>query len=76
MLNVLSLLIAFAQVLAATQKLLMESAHRALNDEEILDHSMEFVADVVADDTIQRTTGDAIRHTISHAVRPAISACT
>jgi hypothetical protein len=62
-----------AQVQAATQTLLSESAHNALNDPEILDHSMEFATDVVGDDIVQRTAGEALRNTVGHAVRPASS---
>jgi len=61
------------QVLAATQTLLSESAHNALNDPEVLDHSMEFATDVVGDDVVQRTAGDALRNTISYAVKPSIT---
>lgn len=61
--------------MAATQALLTESAHNALNDPEILDHSMEFATDVVGDDVVQRTAGDALRNTLSYAVQPAITIC-
>jgi hypothetical protein len=55
--------------------LLAESAHRTLNDPDILDHSMEFATDVVGDDGVQRTSGEALRHTVSYALRPSLSAC-
>eukprot|EP00980_Cylindrotheca_fusiformis_P016836 scaffold5085_cov115-Cylindrotheca_fusiformis.AAC.1 len=61
------------QVLAATQSLLVESAHNALNDPEILDHSMEFATDVVGDDVVQQTAGEALYNTFSYAVRPTLS---
>lgn len=61
------------EVLAATQSLLTESAHNALNDPEILDHSMEFATDVVGDDIVQRTSGEALRNTVTYAVRPGLS---
>lgn len=60
-------------VLEATQDLLTESAHNALNDPEILDHSMEFATDVVGDDIVQRTSGEALRNTVSYAVLPGVS---
>jgi hypothetical protein len=60
-----------AQVQVATQTLLTESAHNALNDPEITDHSMEFATDVLGDDIVQRTAGEALRNTVGHAVRPA-----
>jgi len=61
------------EVLDATQALLTESAHQALNDPEILDHSMEFATDVVGDDIVQRTSGEALRNTVSYAVQPGLS---
>lgn len=61
------------EVLGATQALLTESAHKALNDPEILDHSMEFATDVVGDDIVQRTSGEALRNTVSYAVQPGLS---
>jgi len=61
------------QVQNATQALLVESAHNALNDPEILDHSMEFATDVVGDDVVQQTAGEALYNTMSYAFRPALS---
>lgn len=63
------------KVQIATQDLLIESAHNALNDQEILDHSMEFATDVVGDDVVQQTAGEALYNTLSYAVRPALSIC-
>uniref|UniRef100_A0A7S4EH49 Uncharacterized protein n=1 Tax=Pseudo-nitzschia australis TaxID=44445 RepID=A0A7S4EH49_9STRA len=57
----------------ATRALLVESAHNALNDPEILDHSMEFATDVVGDDVVQQTAGEALYNTMSYAFRPALS---
>jgi hypothetical protein len=59
----------------ATQALLVESAHNALNDPEILDHSMEFATDVVGDDVVQQTAGEALYNTLSYAIRPTLSVC-
>jgi hypothetical protein len=63
------------EVLKATQDLLADSAHHTLNDPEILDHSMEFATDVVGDDIVQRTSGEALRNTVGYAVSPGISVC-
>lgn len=63
------------EVLDATRSLLTESAHNALNDPEILDHSMEFATDVVGDDIVQRTSGEALRNTVTYAAGPGVSAC-
>jgi hypothetical protein len=63
------------QVQLATQALLVESAHNALNDPEILDHSMEFATDVVGDDVVQQTAGEALFNTFSYAIRPTLSFC-
>jgi sorbitol-specific phosphotransferase system component IIC len=60
-------------VLDATKSLLTESTHNALNDPQILDHSMEFAADVVGDDVVQRTAGEALRNSLSYAVQPGMS---
>lgn len=60
-------------MLDATQLLLTQSAHNALNDPEILDHSMEFATDVVGDDVVQRSAGEALRNSLSYAVQPGIS---
>jgi hypothetical protein len=63
------------EVLAATKELLTESAHQALNDPEILDHSMEFATDIVGDNVIQRTSGEALRNTVTYAMKPSLSSC-
>ena len=63
------------QVLDATKTLLSESAHNALNDPEVLDHSMEFATDVVGDDVVQRTAGEALRNTLTYAVKPGMTLC-
>ena len=63
------------QILDATRELLTESTHRALNDPEILDHSMEFATDVVGDNVLQRTSGEALRNTVTYAVKPSLSTC-
>jgi hypothetical protein len=65
----------FGKVLNAAKELLTESAHKALNDPEILDHSMEFATDVVGDNILQKTSGEALRNTVTYAVRPSLSAC-
>eukprot|EP00581_Thalassiosira_minuscula_P030621 CAMPEP_0183781684 /NCGR_PEP_ID=MMETSP0739-20130205/59343_1 /TAXON_ID=385413 /ORGANISM="Thalassiosira miniscula, Strain CCMP1093" /LENGTH=486 /DNA_ID=CAMNT_0026024939 /DNA_START=485 /DNA_END=1946 /DNA_ORIENTATION=+ len=59
------------EVLDATQKMLTESAHKTLNDPDILDHSMEFATEVVGDDVVQRTGGEALRNTVGYAVQPS-----
>jgi uncharacterized membrane-anchored protein YjiN (DUF445 family) len=63
------------KVQQATQALLVESAHNALNDPEILDHSMEFATDVVGDDVVQQTAGEALYNTLAYAARPTLSVC-
>eukprot|EP00580_Thalassiosira_gravida_P013208 CAMPEP_0201682352 /NCGR_PEP_ID=MMETSP0494-20130426/51575_1 /ASSEMBLY_ACC=CAM_ASM_000839 /TAXON_ID=420259 /ORGANISM="Thalassiosira gravida, Strain GMp14c1" /LENGTH=530 /DNA_ID=CAMNT_0048166109 /DNA_START=421 /DNA_END=2010 /DNA_ORIENTATION=- len=62
------------EVLDATQQLLTESAHKTLNDPNVLDHSMEFATEVVGDDVVQRTGGEALRNTVGYAVQPSGSA--
>eukprot|EP00804_Cyclotella_cryptica_P023494 CCRYP_012121-RA/>CCRYP_012121-RA protein AED:0.18 eAED:0.18 QI:0/-1/0/1/-1/1/1/0/443 len=58
-------------VLDATQRLLTESAHKTLNDPSVLDHSMEFATEVVGDDVVQRSGGEALRNTLGYAVQPS-----
>jgi hypothetical protein len=36
---------------------------------------MEFATDVVGDDVVQRTAGEALYNTLSYAVRPTLSVC-
>lgn len=55
----------------AVVHLLTEATHTTLNDPEILDHSMEFATDVVGDDIVQQTAGEALRKSVEHAVKPA-----
>jgi len=55
----------------AVVRLLTDSAHTTLNDPDILEHSMEFATDVVGDDIVQQTAGEALRKSVGHAVRPA-----
>jgi hypothetical protein len=55
----------------AVALLLTDAAHTTLNDPDILDHSMEFATDVVGDDIVQQTAGEALRKSVEHAVKPA-----
>lgn len=55
----------------AVVRLLTDAAHTTLNDPDLLDHSMEFATDVVGDDTVQQTAGEALRKSVGHAVKPA-----
>jgi len=55
----------------ATQSLIQDSTHRTLDDPDILEHSMEFATDVLGDDIVQRTAGEALRNTVGHAIQPA-----
>ena len=61
------------QVQKALQILLANTAHNTLNDAEVLDHSMEFATDVLGDDVVQQSAGEALRNTVRHAFRPAAS---
>lgn len=55
----------------AVVSLLTDAAHATLNDPDLLDHSMEFATDVVGDDIVQQTAGEALRKSVGHAVKPA-----
>ena len=60
-----------AEVQKSVQTLLGSAAHNTLNDAEVLDHSMEFATDVLGDDVVQQTAGEALRNTVRHAFKPA-----
>lgn len=60
------------EVIYATQSLLTTSAHKTLQDPEVLDHSMEFAANIVGDDVVQRTSGEALRNAIRFSVTPDV----
>jgi len=57
-----------APVQTATLELLQTAVHDTLNDTDVLDHSLEFASDVVGDDFVQRTAGQALRRTVRHAL--------
>jgi len=61
------------EILEATQSLLTQGTHKTLNDPDVLDHSMEFAADVVGDDVVLRTSAEALRKTITYSVQPKFS---
>ncbi|EWM20696.1 hypothetical protein Naga_100674g3 [Nannochloropsis gaditana] len=48
-------LVAEPKVLTAVNELLLASSHKVLEDPQVVDHSKTFVAEVVADDALQRT---------------------
>eukprot|EP00977_Amphora_coffeiformis_P013110 scaffold3364_cov161-Amphora_coffeaeformis.AAC.5 len=60
-----------SEVQTTLQALLTSTAHNTLNDAEVLDHSMEFATDVLGDDAVQQTAGEALRNTVRHAFKPA-----
>lgn len=68
LITVLQRLGAERDVLQATQTLLTTAAHQSLADPEILDHSMEFATDVLGDDIVQQTAGEALRNSVGHAI--------
>jgi hypothetical protein len=55
----------------AVVRLITTAAHTTLDDPDLLDHSMEFATDVVGDDVVQQTAGEALRKSVGHAVKPA-----
>jgi hypothetical protein len=68
LIQVLQRLGAERQVLQATQALLTNAAHQSLADPEILEHSMEFATDVLGDDIVQQSAGEALRNSVGHAI--------
>jgi hypothetical protein len=55
----------------AVVRLITTAAHTTLDDPDLLDHSMAFATDVVGDDVVQQTAGEALRKSVGHAVKPA-----
>ncbi|CAM9150728.1 unnamed protein product [Phaeothamnion confervicola] len=53
----------------ALAEVLKNSSHVVLNDAVVLAHSKDFVADVVADDAVQRTGGTALWNSVGYALR-------
>ncbi|CAM9895236.1 unnamed protein product [Laminaria digitata] len=49
--------------------ILSASSHKVLEDEQVFDHSKEFVAQVMGDDAVQRSGGDALWVTVRHALQ-------
>lgn len=56
--------------------MLSASSHKVLEDEQIFDHSKEFVAQVMGDDAVQRSGGDALWITVRHALQSRIMKIT
>ena len=52
--------------------ILSASSHKVLEDEQVFDHSKEFVAQVVGDDAVQQSGGDALWSTARHALQNPI----
>ena len=63
------------EVYDATTILLGKSTQDILRDDEVIDQSRVFVADVMGDDRLQRKTGTALFNTFSHAISPAVTRC-
>jgi hypothetical protein len=40
---------------------------------QIIEHSKDFVSDVIRDESVQREGGDALLKTVAHALRPGIA---
>jgi hypothetical protein len=40
---------------------------------QIIEHSKEFVSDVIRDESVQKEGGDALLKTVAHALRPGIA---
>lgn len=59
-------------VKASTQAVLTNAAQGALTDPAILEQSRSLATDVVGDDVVQRTAGEALRTAVRHAVTPVV----
>ncbi|TFJ82348.1 hypothetical protein NSK_006321 [Nannochloropsis salina CCMP1776] len=66
-------LVAEPKVLTAVNELLLASSHKVLEDPQVVDHSKTFVAEVVADDALQRTGGTAIWNSFQYSFQPKLA---
>jgi len=55
----------------ALTKLLTESSHNVMNNGDILDHTKDFVSDVITDSSIQRTSGAFLYNTMLYTFVPS-----
>lgn len=60
------------EVSAATNGLMAAASSKTMEDEDIMDQSREFLADVVGDDRLQREGGHALWNTVTHAIQPSV----
>ncbi|CAM9637026.1 unnamed protein product [Ascophyllum nodosum] len=60
------------EVQASLSEVLAASSHEVLEDPEVLDHSKEFVAQVIGDDAVQRSGGDALWNTVQYAFQTRV----
>jgi hypothetical protein len=58
-------------VYEATSKLMIDSSHEVMNNPEILDHTKDFVSDVITDSSIQRTSGAFLYNTMLYTFVPS-----
>lgn len=60
------------RIQVAVNQLLLTSSHKVLEDPEVVDHSKTFIAEVVADDALQRTGGTAIWNSFQYSFQPKL----
>eukprot|EP01035_Chromulina_nebulosa_P018409 gene18409-24112_t len=60
------------EILKAISDLLSEASKEVLKNDQVVNQSRDFVADVMGDDKVQREGGDAIWNSISHALSPGL----
>lgn len=52
--------------------MLEASTTELLEDQELIKHSQQFIAEVVGDDLLHREGGDALWKTVLHALKPGV----
>ncbi|CAM9516200.1 unnamed protein product [Choristocarpus tenellus] len=52
--------------------MISSSSHKVLNDGEVLQHSKIFVAEVMGDDGVQRSGGDALWSSVQYALQTRV----
>jgi hypothetical protein len=58
------------EVTQATTQLVQAAAQELLSDEQVLEESRRFIADVMGDDSLQKEGGDALWNSLNYAIKP------
>ncbi|KAG5182267.1 hypothetical protein JKP88DRAFT_269953 [Tribonema minus] len=68
-LDMVSRIIAEPRVKEQVSLIMADGSHHVLADADVLQHGKDFVAEVMGDDQVQKTGGDALWHSVQYALR-------